>query len=422
MSIDPFCAPSPFERRILIHYGEIALKGRNRIHFEQALQRSVNRRLKAEGIAATAQLHHDRLCVILSPTDTTPMSDIMGWLREVPGVVNIAPSLYCPQLLQEPEAAVTWLRSALLALASDPPPMDGRFAVRVNRAYKKFPLSSTMLERELGSHLVLHSPWQRVDLVNPTRRFQVDIHGDGLYCHTGAQHGLGGLPLGSAGHVLVLLSGGIDSPVAACLMAKRGCTIDLLHMTPSHLVQQQIAQTPVAALACQISRYAQRCRLFVLPYTHFDLKMPGDADGYGLLLFRRFLARTGAALAWQVRARALITGDSLGQVASQTLDNLVSTSQATDLPILRPLIAYDKQEIIDLARRLGTYDIALQPYKDCCALLSRNPRTRSRAAHLDALERELIDDYPALIARTLADQTVLAYDCGRPVDPADLPP
>jgi thiamine biosynthesis protein ThiI len=161
--------------------------------------------------------------------------------------------------------------------------------------------------------------------------------------------------------------------------------------------------------------------LFILPYTHFDLMMPGDADGYGLLLFRRFLARTGAPLAWQLRARALITGDSLGQVASQTLDNLVSTSQATDLPILRPLIAYDKQEIIDLARRLGTYDMALQPYKDCCALLGHNPRTRSRASHLEALERELIDDYPELIKRTLADQTALAYDCGRSVDPADLP-
>jgi thiamine biosynthesis protein ThiI len=213
MPIDPFMAPSPFERRILIHYGEIALKGRNRIHFEQSLQRSVNRRLKAEGLAATAQLHHDRLCVVLSPSDATPMRDIMGWLREVPGIVNVAPSLYGPQLLQDPEAALAWLRNALLALASDPPPPDGRFAVRVNRAFKKFPMSSTMLERELGSHLVQHSPWQRVDLVHPTRTFQVEIHGDGLYCHTGVQQGLGGLPLGSAGHVLALLSGGIDSPV-----------------------------------------------------------------------------------------------------------------------------------------------------------------------------------------------------------------
>lgn len=406
-----------FERRILVHYGEIALKGRNRIRFEQALQRSLTHRLRAGGVKAAVELRHDRLCVRLGADDVTPIGDIEALVREVPGIVNFASALHAGADMLTPEAARDWLGRAMLALAAEPPPPHARFAVRVNRAYKRFPLPSTQLERELGSTIVTQTAWRQVDLVHPTRTFQVDILRDGLYCHNGTQPGLGGLPLGSAGHVLALLSGGIDSPVAACLMAKRGCTVDLLHMTPSHLVQQQIERTPVAALARQISRYAQQCRLFVLPYTHFDLAVPGEADGYGLLLFRRFLARVGAALAWQVRARALVAGDSLGQVASQTLENLVSTSQATDMPILRPLIAFDKQEIIDWARRLGTYELSLTPYKDCCALLSRNPRTRSRSAHLAALEQDFIEDYPALIQRTLDEQTVLAYDRGERVEP-----
>ncbi|HBG31761.1 tRNA 4-thiouridine(8) synthase ThiI [Candidatus Macondimonas diazotrophica] len=413
---DPFDLASPFERRILVHYGEVALKGRNRIQFEQSLQRTLHHRLRMADVDATVELRHDRLCVRLPPAQTIPMSNITALLREVPGIVNFAPAFHAGVSALDPEAGRVWLGRALIALAADAPPPGAGFAVRVNRAYKKFPLPSTQLERELGSAIALNTPWKRVDLTTPARTFHVDILRDGLYCHIGTQAGLGGLPLGSAGHVLALLSGGIDSPVAACLMAKRGCTVDLLHMTPSHLVQQQIEETPVAALAQQISRYAQRCRLFVLPYTHFDLAIPGDADGYGLLLFRRFLARAGAALAWQIRARAMVSGDSLGQVASQTLENLVSTSQATDMPILRPLIADDKQEIINLARRLGTYALSLAPYKDCCALLSRNPRTRSRAKHLAALEQELIPDYPALIQRTLDQQTVLTYDCGRRID------
>lgn len=235
--------------------------------------------------------------------------------------------------------------------------------------------------------------------------------------YAGKRHGVGGLPVGSAGRMLCLLSGGIDSAVAAYMMAKRGAEVDFVHLSASHTSPQRVADSVVGRLAARLSRYTLRSRLFAAPYTHFDLALTsGGHSGYELVLFRRFLLQVAQALAPRTGAQALVTGDSLGQVASQTLENLATTAAGGELLQLRPLIGLNKEEIMQVARRIGTYAISIEPYKDCCALLAPDPRTRSRPERVARLERERVPDYGRLVEDTLAEMCRIGFDCGEVVE------
>jgi thiamine biosynthesis protein ThiI len=207
--------------------------------------------------------------------------------------------------------------------------------------------------------------------------------------------------------VLALLSGGIDSPVAAWLMAKRGCRVDFIHFTAVAMQPEEAQPYKVCRLAQRLSDYTLGSRLFLVPYTHFDLALMREPVDYNLVLFRRFMARVAEQLARRLNAQALATGDNLGQVASQTLSNLVSASRAVELPIFRPLLGYDKDEIMALAQQIGTYEMSIEPYKDCCALIAQHPRTRSQHERLAALEARVFPDYQKLIDQTLAEAVCL---------------
>ena len=217
--------------------------------------------------------------------------------------------------------------------------------------------------------------------------------------------------MGTGGRVLALLSGGIDSPVAAFELAKRGCKVDFFHLSAT-FAQQRDDGTPVTRLARSLSRFTLQSRLFTAPATHLDLALTGPSTGFEAILFRRFLVRAGARVARRIGARALVTGDSLGQVASQTLENLVSVHRATEVPILQPLIGANKQQTIDTARRIGTYEISIEPYKDCCALLAESPRTSSEPEQLEQLEGDLLPSYDSLIDKTLHDLVWRRFECG----------
>ena len=272
-------------------------------------------------------------------------------------------------------------------------------------------MKSNEMERWLGQAVRDQTSWDRVDLKNPDRLFAMDVYADGMYFRVGKIPGVGGLPVGTGGRVLALLSGGIDSPVAAFELAKRGCHVDFFHLSATY-AQQRDDATPVVRLAKSLSRYTLRSRLFTAPATHLDLALTGPSTGYEAILFRRFLVRAGAVLARRLGARALVTGDSLGQVASQTLENLTSVYQATEMPIFNPLIGANKQRTIDTARRIGTYAISIEPYKDCCALLAQRPRTRSDPDELLALEQKLLPGYDKLMETTLSDLVWRAFECG----------
>lgn len=408
--------------RILVHYAEIALKGRNRRDFERALRDNIRRRLRGADLDWNVRRGHDRIVVHVDTDHSGEALDAaLATLKEIPGIASFAAAAFFRGPPEGDEAELERIREAVLARARATEATGHSFAVRVNRADKRYPHKSDDLARELGTLIQSGSQWQHVDLTRPDRRFHVDVYPEGIYVYAEKHRGIGGLPVGTGGTVLGLLSGGIDSPVAAFLMAKRGCRVDFLHLSVNQLALQQPADNPVVQLAAQLSRYTLRSRMISVPYTYFDMGLLGRArTGYEMILFRRFVARLGECVARHLGAEAMVAGDSLGQVASQTLANMITSSDAVRMPILRPLVGQDKQEIIDTARRIGTYEISIQPYKDCCALISQNPKTRSDADVVAAMEAELFPDYDRLIETTLEDGLVLTFSGGDLVDTRPL--
>lgn len=409
----------PMQRnRILVHYAEVALKGHNRRDFELQLRRNIKRRLLRRGIHWPVHRGRDRITVRIpeASSESAEVFEAVALLREVAGIASVTPAVFLSR------EALRWpsesgqrppIEAIIVGLARESWRAQATFAVRVNRGDKGFPMRSDELARRLGAAIIEYTDWSRVDLSRPDQRFYVDIYPEGVYLYDRRERGVGGLPVFTAGSVLSLLSGGIDSPVAAFLMAKRGCRVDFLHLTATHSTSERLHENLVSRIAKRLSAYTLHSRLFLVPYTHFDLALTDQQpSGFEMILFRRFMARLGARIAERQGAQMLVAGDSLGQVASQTLENLVSHSRATTLPILRPLIGMDKQEIVERARALGTYELSTEPYKDCCALLSRHPRTRSFPEQLEPLEARLFPDYEALIERTLADMRVLTFEAG----------
>jgi len=404
--------------RILITYGELTLKGRNRRDFERALLDNLRRRLAPTGLRWQVEQRHQRTYLIVPDgADPSAVDSALTIIGEVAGIATYAAAAFFPAEQTQQLIRPQWeaVEQSLLALAEATHEPGASFAMRVNRADKRVPVKSNNLARELGGLILQRTAWDKVNLSRPDRTFFLDIYEEGAYLYTDRRKGIGGLPVHTAGRVLALLSGGIDSPVAAYLMAKRGCDVDFIHLTATRVQQTRAEDELVARIARQLSRYTLRSRVYLIPYTHFDMAIMGQGTGYDVVLFRRFLARVAQTLAQELGAQALVSGDSLGQVASQTLENLVSTSRAVDIPFLRPLIGLDKQEIIDIARRIGTYELSIQPYKDCCALLSENPRTRSYHDELSRIEAQLMPNYEQLIQDTLSEMVCLAFECGERV-------
>lgn len=401
------------QKTILIHYSEIGLKGRNQPLFRRQLRANIRKKLRALSLNWTLQEKPGFLSVAVPADATQELIDrCVSGLCEVFGIAWLAVTEPLPHggfTLDTRAEDLANLEQRLIALAKDEFAADKTFCVRVKRAEKAVPLTSVELENRFGRLIIDNTPWKKVNLDNPDALFQVEIRPEGSFLFSNKLKGRGGLPVGTAGRVLTLLSGGIDSPVAAYLLAKRGCRVDFLHFTATSMQQDEARQYKVWRLAEHLRRYTLGSRLFLVPYTQFDVALvaSGQHVEYDLILFRRFMARVGQTLARRIRAEALVTGDSLSQVASQTLPNLVTTSQAVEMPILRPLIAFNKDEIINLAMRIGTYEESIQPYKDCCAIISRHPRTRSRHATLAELEERLFPDYEKLIDETLKEAICL---------------
>lgn len=414
MANTPMTAPF---NRILVQYGELTLKGRNRREFEHRLGDNIRHRLRSAGIEWGVVQRHQRTFINI-PADAYDQLDIaLQALSEVPGIATYAPTVFfsAERTGQPVTFDVELIERQMVAFAAERHSPGQTFAVRINRADKRVPVKSDQLARAFGAAILRETSWDKVNLSRPDTQFQVDIYEEGCYCYVDKHRGAGGLPVGTAGRVISLLSAGIDSPVAAYLMAKRGCEVDFVHFTATRVQQTRADEELVARIAQQLSRYTMRSRLYLLPYTQFDMALMGHNSGFDVVLFRRFMSRIAARLAGATRAQALVSGDSLGQVASQTLENLVSASQAVTMPLLRPLIAMDKQEIIDIARRIGTYELSIQPYKDCCALLSASPRTRSYSPMLESMEAEIMPNMDELLDQTLAEQLCLEFVGGKRV-------
>lgn len=401
---------------LIVRYGEMWLKGKNRHAFEQRLQGNITRRLASVGLDWSVHKARSYLFIKVPPGEAPQCEAALEALRLTPGVAWTAPAQWMPAGSVSGEADMAVIEAPLVDLAARLWQPGATFRMRVKRADKRFPIPSAELERRWGAAVVQQTGWDAVDLHNPDCTLHVDIYPESIYIYGDRVAGMGGLPVGSTGRVLTLLSGGIDSPVAAYLMAKRGCAVDFIHFSAT-LMQQNDADTgKIARMAEHLSRVTVRSRLFVVPYQPFELATLTAKTRYELILFRRFMVATAQRLAGQLGAQALVTGDSLGQVASQTMENIDSITRSVEMPILRPLLTYDKQEIIQLARHIGTYEASIEPYKDCCSLLSRNPKTISEHGRLSGIEEEILPDYETVMEETLGEARVLEFECGRRVE------
>jgi len=350
-----------FERIYNIHVGEIALKGRNRHIFEQRLIDNIG------SAAGCRKIEKASGRFILHP-GKTPAAGIEAGLLKTFGIEWFSESL---RLGNEPE-------DILDAIVKNAGGLKKKsMKLETTRAYKQYPLTSVELNRKIG--MLLEKKGFNVDLENPEARIYLEILKDSAIVSFGKTRGLGGLPVGSSGRVLSMLSGGIDSPVASWLAMKRGCSVDFLHVH-AFPTNEKAKKSKIMKMAEKLKEYSPpKIRLFLVPYGSFYEKSFGMKSRSELVLFRRFIFRLANRIAEKEGHLGFVTGDSIGQVASQTLENLLATTAASDYPVYRPLVGHDKQEIVDLAKKIGTYDISIQEYRDCCSLVAeKHPATRAK--------------------------------------------
>ncbi len=370
-------APSP-GRVLLAHYQEIALKGQNRPWFLRHLVRNLRAALAGLDVGEVS-LPMGRVEIELGPT--VDVDEARRRLRLVCGLANFAIAGTSAPTVEARTAAVLRELPRDRAVPS--------FRVEVRRAHKQFPIASPDAERAIGSRVQDETGW-RVDLSNPAFVVWVEVVPGRAYYYFDKEPGAGGLPVGTGGRVLVLLSGGIDSPVAAWRMIRRGCIATFVHFH-GHPFTSHASIDKVRELARVLAPYQLGAHVTFVPFGELQRQVTMTVPApVRVVVYRRLMMRIATRLAQTVHARALVTGDAVGQVASQTLDNLAVVGAATPLLTLRPLVGMPKEEIIGDAQRLGTYPISILPDEDCCTLFTpRHPSTRVRPGTIEDAERQL---------------------------------
>lgn len=366
---------------IVLRYGELGLKGRNRAFFIRALVENVRAALAPVG-GADAREVFDR---VVAPVAAGSVEEALRRASRVFGVVSASPAVRVPPHLDSiGEAAQTlaaeWLRDRSGAVT---------FRVEARRANKDFPLTSMDVAREIGTMLQRAHPNLVARMHEPDLTVGIDVR-EAAYLWTRTVSGPGGLPVGTAGRAMPLLSGGIDSPVAAWLAARRGVEAVPVHFQSFPYTSER-AKEKVVDLCRVLASYTGPIALHVVPFTATQEAIQRQVpDALRVLVARRMFMRIAERLSRRTGCLALVTGESLGQVASQTLESLGVIEAATTMPVLRPLVGWDKSEIVAKARELGTYEISVRPYEDCCSLfVPAHPRTRPDLAEVEAAEREL---------------------------------
>ncbi len=363
---------------ILAYQGEMTLKGLNRGTFEAKLSKAIRGRLADLG---EFNIRQAQSTVFIQPkSDDIDMDEVFRRVSKVFGIVKLSRAAVCDKDFDSICAtAEAYLGQTLRGIKT--------FKVEAKRSDKTFPMKSPELCRELGAFLLSKHPYLRVDVRNPQLEIMVEIRDFGAYIHGPKVPGAGGLPVGSSGRALNLLSGGIDSPVAAWCMARRGLALHHIHFASPPYTSLR-AKLKVVSLARLISEYTGNCVLFVVPYTKPQEYIRDNApDVLFTVLMRRSMLRIAKRVADTTGMEALITGESLAQVASQTLPALACTDAAQSLPVLRPCIGMDKTEIIARSREIGTFETSIEPYEDCCTIFTPpHPKTRPSLAEIEAAE------------------------------------
>ena len=377
---------------ILLKQGEIVLKGLNKKYFEQKLASNAARRIKPYG---SFHIYTIQSTTYVEPQgDDCDMDGAFEALKTVFGVIALTRAAACEKT---PEAiaakAIDYLGDAMRTAKS--------FKVETRRSDKSFPMTSIQLSQYVGGELADAFPDTAVDVHDPELTVHVEVRDLAAYVHSAPVPGAGGMPVGCNGSAVTLLSGGIDSPVSSYMIAKRG-----IHLIPVHFFSfpytSEQAKEKVISLARILTEWCGRMTVEVVPFTHIQEEIRDKCpEEYFTLIMRRFMMRIAERIAEANGAKAIVTGENLGQVASQTMEAMASTQAVTHLPTLQPLVGMDKEEIVQMARRIGTFDTSILPYEDCCTVFTpRHPRTRPKISEVEEVEAAL--DVQALVEEALA--------------------
>lgn len=367
---------------ILCKYGEIVLKGHNRKNFESMLVKELRRRASPYG---NFNIYAKQSTIYIEPKDELcDMDGMYDVAKKIFGIVGVNRAVACEKNM---EAIKRTVREYL------PEKLAGKktFKVEARRSDKTFPLGSIEISSEIGGEVLACVPRIKVDVKKPEVVVGIEIRDDYAFVRAGQEQGAGGLPLRSAGRGLLLLSGGIDSPVAGCMMAKRGLEIEAVHFESFPYTSER-AREKVLSLAQEMCEYCARINVHIISLTHVQEELRDRCqEDYFTLLLRMFMMRLAERCANEYKCGALITGESLGQVASQTLSAIGVTDSAVSIPVFRPCIGLDKEEIIRYSRAYGTFETSILPFEDCCTVFTpRHPKTQPKLADVLA-ELEKVD-------------------------------
>lgn len=386
-------------RTILMKYGELILKGANKRSFEALLCNRIKARMKKLLGENGFEFECMQSTLYVTPKDDTMVEAAYDNLKKIFGIVSVCISYRAEKNIED---------IVKVALDNIPKHIKGfnSFKVDARRSDKAFPLTSPEIMSIVGGELSEVCPEIKVDVRQPDIVVRVEIREKYAYIHAGAEHGAGGMPYLSNGKGLLLLSGGIDSPVAGYMMAKRGVEIDAIHFESFPYTSER-AKEKVIALAKCLTEYTDKVRIHFISLTEIQEAIRDNCDeDYFTLILRRFMMPIAETVARRYGAEALITGESIGQVASQTMSALAVTDCTVNIPVFRPCIGMDKEEIVQIARKIDTFETSILPYEDCCTVFTpRHPRTKPILEKVEKAERNL--DRQALIERALATETEL---------------
>jgi thiamine biosynthesis protein ThiI len=388
-----------FERICLVHYHEVGLKGRNRASFEHRLLQNMEAALVAFDVKECTRISGRILVVLENGDDLEPVAHI---LLQVPGVARVSRGWKCAR---EPEE---YYRCAELALM-DCGPFE-TFKVDARRSNTDYPIDSMQLNQLVGAHLCAFAPDKAVKMREPDVKVHVEVIQGSVYVYSRTDRGIGGLPVGTAGKVVSLMSGGIDSPVATWKLMKRGAVVVGVHFS-GRPQTDDASEYIVDDLAHALAPAGGIGRVYYIAFGDYQKTIASECPpNLRIILYRRLMFRVAQGIARVERARALVTGESLGQVASQTLENIAAVNSAVELPVLRPLIGSDKIEIIDTAKKIGTFEISSRPADDCCTLfMPRSPETHARIIDCERAEEGLPID--AWVEEILSNLKYKDYEC-----------
>lgn len=377
--------------------GELVLKGLNRRQFEDKLIKNIKKTLRHLG---EFEIKNAQSTITIIPQDELiDLDDVCEQVRKIFGIVTYSRAAVCPEKTLESilETAPEYLAEQLKEVKT--------FKVEAKRSDKKFPYKSPEIARETGAAVLRAFPHLKVDVRNPELVVNVEVRDYEAYVRGAALKGAGGIPVGTGGNAVILISGGIDSPVAAYMMAKRGIRLTAVHFASPPYTSGR-AEQKVVKLLKKVAQYSGDMNMYTVPFTEMQEAIRDKCpEEYFTLIMRRLMMKISERIALDKGCKALITGESLGQVASQTIGALGCTDNATNLPVFRPLIGMDKQEIVDISYKIDTYETSIEPYEDCCTVFTpKHPRTNPSLEKV--IEAEALGNFEPMIEKALENLKV----------------